>query len=110
MQNPEFIITDNAIKQISTILGTEPKESFFRISVKGGGCSGFSYDFTVDTKRHDDDIVYQCGDYDLIIDTMSIAFLKGAVFDYVVQLIGSQFDIRNPNAKTSCGCGVSFSI
>lgn len=110
MQNPEFTITDNAIKQISTILETEPKGAFFRIGVKGGGCSGFNYDFTVDTVRGSDDTVYPCGGYELLIDSVSMAFLKGSVFDYVTQLIGSQFDIRNPNAKTSCGCGISFSV
>jgi iron-sulfur cluster insertion protein len=110
MESPEFTITDNAIKQINGILLNEPKGTFFRIAVKGGGCSGFSYAFNVDSTICDDDIIYPCGDYQLVIDSASIAFIKNSVFDYVTQLIGSQFDIRNPNAKSSCGCGVSFSV
>jgi iron-sulfur cluster assembly accessory protein len=110
MKNPEFTITDNAVTQINSILQNEPQGAFFRIAVKGGGCSGFSYEFNVDNKRLDDDIIYPCGAYELVIDSVSVAFLGGSVFDYVTQLIGSQFDIRNPNAKSSCGCGVSFSL
>ena len=106
----DFTITDTAMTQIKAVLSSETSGSVFRIAVKGGGCSGFSYDFKVDTVIHNDDIIYPCGDYQLVIDSTSIAFLKGSVFDYVVQMIGSQFDIRNPNAKSSCGCGVSFSL
>ncbi len=110
MEHPNFTITDNAISQIASILSTEATGAFFRIAVKGGGCSGFSYEFKVDTHIHNDDIVYPCGDYKLVIDNVSIAFLTGSVFDYVTQLIGSEFHIKNPNAKSSCGCGVSFSL
>jgi iron-sulfur cluster assembly accessory protein len=109
-ETPVFTITDNAISQVSQILTAEPSGSFFRIEVKGGGCSGFSYEFNVDSKRHSDDLEFACGHYKLVIDSTSIAFLKGSVFDYVTQLIGSQFEIKNPNAKSSCGCGVSFSV
>jgi iron-sulfur cluster assembly accessory protein len=106
----EFTITDNAINQIKNILLNEPQGTFFRIVVKGGGCSGFSYEFKIDTLALDGDIIYPCGDYRLVIDNTSIVFIKGSVFDYITQMIGSGFDIRNPNAKSACGCGISFSI
>lgn len=105
-----FSITDNAIAHIGTVLSQEKQGSVFRVAVKGGGCSGFSYDFKIDNHINGDDIIYPCGDYQLVVDNISIAFLKGAVLDYVTQMIGSQFDIKNPNAKSSCGCGVSFSV
>jgi len=110
MTKHDFTITENAVNQVKYILDSEPKGTFFRIAVKGGGCSGFSYEFDVDTKKLADDLIYSCGDYELVIDSTSIAFLKDAEFNYVVQLIGSQFEITNPNAKSSCGCGVSFSL
>ncbi|MFT6083577.1 MAG: iron-sulfur cluster assembly accessory protein [Alphaproteobacteria bacterium] len=106
----DFAITPSAITQVSHILSTEPKGAFFRIAIKGGGCSGFSYEFNVDHEIQDDDLIFPCGDYQLIVDDTSLAFLKNAQFDYVTQLIGSQFEINNPNAKSSCGCGVSFSL
>jgi len=106
----DFSITPDAIERISDILETEPQGALFRIAVKGGGCSGFSYEFDVDHATDDDEILYDCGDYKLAIDNTSIVFVKGAVLDFVTQMIGSQFEIKNPNAKSSCGCGVSFSV
>ena len=105
-----FNITDNAKKRIGVLLASEPVDSVFRISVKGGGCSGFSYEFNVDNQKLENDIYFACGDYKLVIDDVSIAFLKDSQLDYVQELIGAQFEIKNPNAKSSCGCGVSFSV
>lgn len=106
----DFALTDNAIEHISAILADEKEGTFFRVAVQGGGCSGFSYEFDVDHTLTDEDIIYPCGDYKVVIDSTSIAFVKGSVLDYVTQMIGSQFEIKNPNAKSSCGCGVSFSL
>lgn len=109
-QTTDFSITADAISQISAILETEAENAIFRVAVKGGGCSGFSYEFDVDHTINHDDIIYPCGSHKLAIDNTSIAFVKGSVLDYVTQMIGSQFEITNPNAKSSCGCGVSFSV
>lgn len=110
MSQNNFIITDAAKMQISRVLAQEPKGSIFRVGVKGGGCSGFSYIFEVDQMIGADDHIFDCAPYQIVVDDVSIAFLKDAELDFVVQMIGSQFEIRNPNAKSSCGCGVSFSL
>ena len=102
----EIKFTDKAIKQINSLLSKKDKGSFFRIAIKGGGCSGFQYEFTIDNSKADDDLNYQ----NILIDKISADLLKGSEVDYVSELIGSQFKITNPQSKSSCGCGVSFSI
>ena len=102
----EIKFTDKAIKQINHLLSTRDKGSFFRIAIKGGGCSGFQYDFSFDTKQEDND--YKINN--ILIDKQSAELLKGSEIDYVSELIGSSFKISNPQSKSSCGCGVSFSI
>ena len=102
----EIKFTDKAIKQINSLLSQKDKGSFFRIAIKGGGCSGFQYEFTIDNSKADDDLNYQ----NILIDKISADLLKGSEVDYVSELIGSQFKITNPQSKSSCGCGVSFSI
>ena len=98
--------TDKALKQINTMLSKIDKGSFFRIAIKGGGCSGFQYEFTFDQSREKDDLNFQ----NILIDKASADLLKGSEIDYVSELIGEQFKITNPQTKSSCGCGVSFSI
>ena len=104
--NKEIKFTDKAIKQINHLLSTKDKGSFFRIAIKGGGCSGFQYDFSFDKKPQNEDLKYE----NILIDKASADLLKGSEVDYVSELIGDQFKITNPQTKSSCGCGVSFSI
>ena len=102
----EIKFTDKAINQINNLLSKKDKGSFFRIAIKGGGCSGFQYEFTIDNSKADDDLSYE----NILIDKTSANLLKGSEIDYVSELIGSQFKITNPQSKSSCGCGVSFSL
>ena len=102
----EIKFTDKAIKQINHLLSQKDKGSFFRIAIKGGGCSGFQYDFSVDKKRQEDDLKFE----NILIDKTSADMLKGSEVDYVSELIGNSFKISNPKSKSSCGCGVSFSL
>ena len=104
--NKEIKFTDKAIKQINNLLVEKAKGSFFRIAIKGGGCSGFQYDFSLDTKAEQDDLVFN----NVLIDKKSAELLNGSEIDYVSELIGESFKITNPQSKSSCGCGVSFSL
>ena len=102
----EIKFTDKALKQINSLLSKKNKGSFFRIAIKGGGCSGFQYEFTFDQSKAEDDLNFE----NIIIDKASADLLKGSEVDYVSELIGEQFKITNPQTKSSCGCGVSFSL
>ena len=102
----EIKFTDKAIKQINNLLSKKSPGSFFRIAIKGGGCSGFQYEFTFDNEISNDDLNYE----KILIDKTSADLLKGSEVDFVSELIGDQFKISNPQSKSSCGCGVSFSI
>ena len=102
----EIKFTDKALKQINVLLSKKDKGSFFRIAIKGGGCSGFQYEFTFDKEKAADDLNYE----NILIDKTSADLLKGSEIDYVSELIGEQFKITNPQTKSSCGCGVSFSL
>ena len=102
----EIKFTDNAINQINHLLSSKDKGSFFRIAIKGGGCSGFQYDFSFDKSPQDDDLQHE----NILIDRASAVLLKGSEIDYVKELIGDSFKINNPQSKSSCGCGVSFSL
>ncbi len=99
-------ITENAIKQITKLLEFEPEGSFFRVTVEGGGCSGFKYNFSIDNKINDKDQKIQ----QVVIDEISHNFLKNSKLDYEQNLMSKSFRIINPDAKSSCGCGISFSI
>ena len=104
--NKEIKFTDKAIKQINNLLVEKAKGSFFWIAIKGGGCSGFQYDFSFDTKAEQDDLVFN----NVLIDKKSAELLNGSEVDYVSELIGESFKITNPQSKSSCGCGVSVSL
>ena len=102
----EIKFTDKAIKQINDLLSKKDKGSFFRIAIKGGGCSGFQYDFSFDQNPKDEDLKFN----NIIIDKTSADLLKGSEVDFASDLIGDSFKISNPQSKSSCGCGVSFSL
>ena len=102
----EIKFTDKAIKQISNLLSKKDKGSFFRIAIHGGGCSGFKYDFSFEKNPNDEDLKFN----NIIIDKTSADLLNGSEVDYASDLIGDSFKISNPQSKSSCGCGVSFSL
>lgn len=103
-------MTERAAKRILKVLSKEPQGSMLRVSVNGGGCSGFSYAFDIDRTRQPDDILVERDGAQLLVDETSLQFLGGSVIDFVDDLIGQSFRIENPNATSSCGCGTSFSI
>ena len=104
-------ITESAKNKIKDILYDEgnPKMSL-RTFVQGGGCSGFSYGFTLDEEKNDDDFEIVLDEFKVVIDAMSMQYLQGASIDYKEEAMGSQFVITNPNAQSTCGCGSSFSV
>ena len=103
-------LTERAARRISEIMAREPEGSMLRISVNGGGCSGFAYAFDVDRTRQDDDIVVERDGVSVLVDQMSLQYMDGSVIDFVDDLIGQSFKIQNPHAVASCGCGTSFSL
>ncbi len=103
-------VTDSAARRIATLIKDDGGEIALRVAVNGGGCSGFRYDFTFDDARQDDDLVIEKDGAVVLIDSMSQLYLAGAAIDFVEDVIGSSFQITNPNATSSCGCGSSFSI
>lgn len=104
-----FDISRNAIKRIKEI-SEKQKQDYFRISVDGGGCQGFSYKFKFDNIINDDDELFEFEDVKILIDNTSLNFLKGSELDFVKDIIGSYFKVSNPNASSTCGCGTSFSV
>jgi iron-sulfur cluster assembly accessory protein len=103
-------VSAKAAKRIAEILKAESEPSMLRVAVTGGGCSGFQYNFTLDDTKTDDDLVIARDGATVLVDPMSLDFLKGAEIDFVDDLIGASFKIHNPNATSSCGCGTSFSV
>ena len=98
--------TDRAKTQIEKITAENVSKKYFRISVKGGGCSGFKYDFSFDAKSNDEDIIFG----NAVIDKHSLDIISGSVIDFNKEMIGESFVINNPKASSSCGCGLSFSV
>lgn len=105
-----FTMSSRAARRIAEILAGEGGPAMLRVAVTGGGCSGFQYSFTLDDARADDDIVVEREGAVVLVDPLSLDFLKGAELDFVDDLIGAAFKINNPNATSSCGCGTSFSV
>lgn len=102
----EINFSKKAVEKINQLVSTKPSGTFFRIAVKGGGCSGFKYDFTFDKKIEKDDLKHE----NIVVDKSSLQMLKGSLVDFSEELIGNSFKISNPKTKSSCGCGVSFSF
>ncbi len=103
-------LSASAATQIRQIVAHEEKNKILRVSVSGGGCSGFQYGFELVDNVGDDDLVIERDGATVIIDSVSLMYVEGSTIDYVNDLIGSSFQIQNPNAQSSCGCGTSFSI
>lgn len=103
-------LTEQAAKRIVAILANEAPGSVFRVSVEGGGCSGFQYSFDVAAAPGAEDVVIERDGARLVVDQASLPFLAGARVDFVDDLMGRSFRIDNPNATSSCGCGASFSV
>ncbi len=105
-----IIVTERAAKRINTIIAKEPIGTMLRISVSGGGCSGFQYAFDMAPSRAEDDHVFEKNGATVLIDAISLQYLDGSTVDFIDDLMGQSFRIENPQATSSCGCGTSFSI
>lgn len=108
----ELTISANAARRIAKLIAAEGGSDSmrFRVAVSGGGCSGFQYGFSIDDVRREDDREFACDGVGVLIDEMSLELLKGSELDFVEDLIGSYFVVKNPNAASTCGCGSSFSL
>lgn len=109
MESP-VTLSASAAKRINAILADQVEADFLRVSVEGGGCSGFSYKFDFGQSMEEDDLVIERDGAKVAIDAVSLPFLEGSEIDFVDELIGAAFRIHNPNATASCGCGTSFAI
>src|SRR5438876_7756525 len=103
-------ISERAARRIGEILKTEPAGAMLRVSVEGGGCSGFQYKFGFDSAPAADDVVIARDGATVLIDAVSLQYLAGSEIDFVDDLIGAAFKVNNPQAKASCGCGTSFAL
>ena len=106
----QVTLSDSAARRIAVLLSRESADAKLRVAVNGGGCSGFQYVFDFDTRTGADDIVIEKDGAKVLIDSASLELLKGSEIDYVTEMVGSSFQVRNPNANASCGCGNSFSV
>lgn len=111
MNEPQFQISDAAAARLAYLLTTEPAGSKLRVAVEGGGCSGFQYKYDfVQAGPEPDDKVFGTDNAPVLVDETSLEFLKGSMLDYVERMDSAAFEITNPNAKSGCGCGNSFSV
>ena len=102
----EINFSKKAVERVNQLIAKKPSGTFFRIAVKGGGCSGFKYDFSFDSKLEESDLRHE----NIVVDKSSLELLKGSLVDFSEELIGESFKISNPKTKSSCGCGISFSF
>ena len=109
-ETPQITLSEAAARRVAAILAAEAGKSALRVSVEGGGCSGFSYKFDLVDDREEDDIVLERDAARVLIDPISVVYMEGSEIDFVDDLMGQSFQIRNPNAVASCGCGTGFSI
>jgi iron-sulfur cluster assembly accessory protein len=110
MSEPSITLSERAARRIAEILKAEPAPALFRVSVEGGGCSGFQYRFDLVTETTQDDLLVERDGARVVVDPVSLGFMQGAELDFVDDLIGAQFKLNNPNVTASCGCGTSFSV
>ncbi len=104
-------LSESAARRVAQLKQQENlPQAFLRLAVSGGGCSGFQYGFTFDETRLDDDVVFERDGVQLVIDSVSLELVRGAEIDFVEDMMGASFQVRNPNAASSCGCGNSFSV
>ena len=103
-------LSARAARRVAKILSGETPGSMLRVSVEGGGCSGLQYKYDVVTAREDDDLVIERDGATVLVDSVSLQYMEGSEIDFIDDLMGQSFQIRNPNAVASCGCGTSFSI
>ena len=108
---PESVtVSDRALARIGEILKSEPAGTMLRVSVEGGGCSGFQYKFDMEQAKAADDLVIARDGAVVLIDPVSVGFMAGSEIDFVEDLIGASFKVKNPQAKAPCGCGTSFAL
>ena len=103
-------VSERAARKIGDILKSEPPGTMLRVSVEGGGCSGFQYKFDMERAKAADDLVISRDNAVVLIDPMSVNYMAGSEIDFVDDLIGASFKVKNPQAKASCGCGTSFAL
>lgn len=107
---PSVSVSDRAARRIAAILARETAGAMLRVAVNGGGCSGFQYEFSIVTAREAEDLAIEKNGITVLIDPVSLDFLKGSEIDFADEIIGAAFRINNPNATANCGCGTSFSV
>ncbi len=110
MTDPEITLSQSAARRINDLAQDEGRPLMLRVAVSAGGCSGFQYEFELVDGQDDQDLVLERDGAKAVVDQVSMLLLKGSEIDFVDELVGAQFRVRNPNAKSSCGCGVSFSL
>ena len=110
MQVSSFTVTPRAAKRIHEIAAKQGSHAALRVAVNGGGCSGFQYEFTFDDKREDDDKTFEIEGATVLVDSTSLTYMAGSTLDFIDDLMGQSFRVQNPQAKSSCGCGTSFSL
>lgn len=110
MSDTSVVLTQNAARRIKQIAATEASAKLFRVSVEGGGCSGFQYKFDLVGEPESGDLVIEREGARMLVDPVSLDYLKGSEIDFVDDLMGATFRVRNPNAQSACGCGTSFSL
>lgn len=105
-----LVLTERAARRIAELAAAEATNKLFRVSVEGGGCSGFQYKFDLVGAAEADDVLVERSGARMLVDPVSLDYLKGSEVDFVDDLMGASFRVRNPNAQSSCGCGTSFSL
>jgi iron-sulfur cluster insertion protein len=110
MSEPSITLSERAVRRIAELLSTEKAPALFRVSVEGGGCSGFQYRFDLVTESAPDDLILERDGARVVVDPVSLGFVQGSEIDFTDDLIGAQFKINNPNVTAACGCGTSFSV